>query len=316
MSAPASPGTRESTVTEPPPSRPPFTSHTLRRGIAWMLLSLAGFACMALLVSYLGSTRNISPWMALFFRAVVGLTVIMVLDLSRQEVRYKRLFTEPKLITRGVLGAIGTACYYLTLPALGAGKATLIANTWVIFAAIAAAFVLGESLTVRKVIGIILALIGISFLMGLQTGELTHIGRYEIIAIIGALFAAWVVVVIRQLTATESNSTIFGSQCVYTGLVSLPFLLSTPFPAWPDFLMLITAGALAALGQLAMTQGFRLLPVSIGGAIQILAPLVITIASALIFHEHFTPTQIGGGSLILFGCYLTVAMQQRAKTTT
>jgi drug/metabolite transporter (DMT)-like permease len=66
------------------------------------------------------------------------------------------------LVSRGVLGALGTAAYYLTLPKLGAGKATLIGNTWVIWAALLAVPMLGELLTWRKLAGMLLALFGIA----------------------------------------------------------------------------------------------------------------------------------------------------------
>ncbi len=224
-----------------------------------MLLSLTGFTGMALLVRYLGSTRGVSPWLALFFRATVGALVVMAVYLPGNRVNFRRALLTGKLAARGILGAVGTAAYYITLPVLGAGKATLISNTWVIWGAILAVFALGESLTLRKVIGSLLAVAGIVLLMGLHGGDLTQVGLYEGIALAGAFIAAAVVVIIRQLTRTETSGTIFASQCGYTGLLALPFLLALPWPGWTDTGLLTAAALLAALGQLAMTEGFRYL---------------------------------------------------------
>lgn len=271
-----------------------------------MLLSLVGFTGMALLIKHLGSTRGVSPWLALFFRAGVGMMVIVAVYLPRKRVDFRRALCSGKLVARGVLGAFGTAAYYLTLPALGAGKATLIGNTWVIWSAILAVFVLGEHLTPRKVLGSMLAVLGIVFLMGLQGGDLTHLGRYELLAIVGAFVAAAVVVIIRQLTLTETSGTIFASQCAYTALMALPFVVALPLPSPTDFALLTAAALLASLGQLAMTEGFRFLPVSVGGAFQILLPLTITISGMILFRETFSGAQAGGAVLILFGCYQTV----------
>lgn len=271
-----------------------------------MLLSLAGFTGTALLVGYLGSVRGVSPWLALFFRATVGLLVVALVFGPRGQLHLGRALRGRLLATRGVLGAVSTACYYLTLPALGPGKATLIGNTWVIWSALLAALWLGEGLGWRRLLGILLAVGGIVFLMDLQRGDLTALGRYDLIAIVGALLAAGVVVVIRQLTLTETSGTIFASQCAYTALLALPFVTGLPLPSGGELAMLVGAALLASLGQLAMTEGFRFLPVSVGGAFQILLPLTITLASLLLFAEPFTLSQAIGGALILLGCHQAV----------
>jgi drug/metabolite transporter (DMT)-like permease len=268
-----------------------------------MTLSLVGFTAMALLVKHLGVARGVSPWLALFFRAAVGMAVVAVVYAPRGAVSFRRAIFSRMLVLRGILGAIGTACYYRTLPELGAGKATLIGNTWVIWAGVFAVFVLGEPLGARKILGILAAVVGISLLMGLQGGDLAVFGLFEAIALGGAFVAAAVVVVIRQLTLTESSGTIFASQCAYTALLALPFLFLVPAPSALDYLLLVLAALCAALGQLAMTEGFRFLPVSSGGAFQILLPLTISLASVALFRETFTATQIAGGAMILLGCH-------------
>jgi len=272
-----------------------------------MSLSLAGFTAMALLVKHLATVREVSPWWALFLRAAVGMLVVAAVFAPRKRVSFRRAVGTRLLATRGILGAFGTACYYLTLPQLGAGKATLIGNTWVIWAGIFAVFVLREPLGLRKVLGMLAATAGIALLMGIHSGELAAFGRFEALAIAGAFAAAAVVVVIRRLTLTESSGTIFASQCVYTGLLALPFLFALPTPSPLDFVLLVTAALCAAVGQLAMTEGFRFLPVSSGGAFQILLPLTITLASVALFGEAFTLVQVLGGTMILLGCYQAAA---------
>lgn len=278
----------------------------------WMLGSLIGFTGMALLVKHLGSTRGISGWWALLFRAVVGLGIVWLLYAPRGQVSFKRAATGRMLVSRGVMGALGTAAYYLTLPVLGAGKATLIGNTWVIWAALLAVPMLGETLTLRKLAGMALAIGGIALITGWQSGDFRQFGQGELIAISGAFIAAGVVVVIRQLTRTETSGTIFASQCIYAGLLALPFCLTTGLPGLVDMGLLSLAAALAAWGQIGMTEGFRYLPVSIGGAFQILLPLCITFCGWAFMEESFSQTQLIGASLILAGCY-GVVMPSRSR---
>lgn len=283
-----------------------------RRGSLWMLGSLVGFTGMALLVKHLGAARGVSGWWALLFRALVGLVLVWVLYAPRGQVSFKRAATGRMLVSRGVLGAFGTAAYYMTLPILGAGKATLIGNTWVIWAALLAVPLLGETLTFRKIAGMVLAIAGIVFITGLQGGDWSVFGKPECLAIVGALISAAVVVVIRQLTRTETSGTIFASQCLYTGLLALPFCMASALPSWADLGLLVLAAVLAAWGQIGMTEGFRYLPVSIGGAFQILLPLCITVFGWFFLAETFTEAQILGGLLILAGCYGVIVPSKRS----
>jgi drug/metabolite transporter (DMT)-like permease len=277
----------------------------------WMLGSLAGFTGMALLVKHLGSDRGVSPWWALFFRAWVGLVVVAIVYGPRKNVSFHRAATGRMLVSRGVLGALGTAAYYTTLPVLGAGKATLIGNTWSIWAALLAVPLLGELLTFRKVMGMVLAIGGIALITEMEPGAAGHLGLHEGVAIGGALVAACVVVVIRQLTRTESSGTIFASQCIYAALLALPFCLQATLPGGLDIVLLTLAAVLAAGGQIGMTEGFRFLPVSVGGAFQMLLPLLITTGGCLLFGERFTWMQSLGAALILAGCHGVVSSSAR-----
>jgi len=281
--------------------------HHPRRGAQAMLLSLTCFSGNALLLKDLASHRNIDPWMSLTFRAVVGLLLTIILFAPAGTLKLRRSFQSWLLASRGVLGALGTAAYYTTIGPLGAGKATLIGNTWTVFAAIMAAFVLHERLGVVKLFGILLALSGLSLLTGLAPGTMAQFGHHELIALTGAVLAAAVVVVIRQLTRTETSATIFSSQCIYALLLSLPLAAANFTSLNTMDVVLLTAAALcASVGQLAMTEGFRFLSVAAGGAFQMTVPVVISLASIGLFAEPFTLAQAIGGVLVLWGSYHTV----------
>jgi drug/metabolite transporter (DMT)-like permease len=277
-----------------------------------MVVSLACFTSNAMLLKYTGAVRGVSAWWALLFRAVVGVLVVWAWFTPRGLVNFRRAAFSGLLASRGILGALGTAAYYVTLPVLGAGKATLIGNTWVIWAAVMAVPFLGEHLTGRKIIGAVLALAGVVLLTGLQGGDFSRFGRYESIALAGALIAAGTVVVIRQLTRTETSATIFASQCIYTTVLAVPFAAGLGVPDSTGMLLLTAAAVLAAVGQLAMTEGFRFLAVSAGGAFQVLLPLTITAGSVAIFGEPFSAAQAAGAALTLAGCYWTISAKAQS----
>lgn len=272
-----------------------------------MLASLACFTFNALLIKHLSSVRLVSPWLTMSVRFAVGLLVTSVMFVPSGGTNLRRCFTGWLLASRGIMGAVATAAYYCTVGPLGAGKATFIGNTWCVWGALLAVFTLRERLRWSRAAGIAMAVGGLYLLMDLSPASLSHDGRWEVVSLGGSVLAAMVVVVIRQLTRTETSATIFASQCVYGLLLAIPFSLDGAANLHStDWLLVVVAAACAATGQLAMTEGFRFLPVAVGGGFQIALPLVISIGGVLFFKEAFTVAQAWGGALILAGSFQTV----------
>ena len=285
----------------------PALLHQPRLGAFWMTVSLVCFTGNALLLKVLASVRHADPWMALVFRAFIGLVFTWVVFAPKGTLKLKRSFQSWLLASRGVLGAFGTIAYYITIGPLGAGKATLIGNTWCVFAAIIAAFVLHEKLGIVKVLGISLALAGLALLTGMTPGSMAVFGKHEAIALGGAVMAAAVVVVIRQLTRTETSATIFASQCLYALLIGIPVAaMNFTSLGWADAGLLSAAALCATFGQLAMTEGFRFLSVAAGGAFQNSVPVLTTLGGIFFFAEPFSTLQTLGAVLVLWGSFQTV----------
>ena len=273
-----------------------------RRGVIVMLVSVLAFTINTLLLRYLsGESRGIGPEVPLLFRAMIGMILVFAFFRGRRPTRLVPVFKDRLLILRGVTGLLGTAAYYWTVPALGAGMATLICNTYVIFASLIAVLALGEKLTVARFAWLGVSFVGIILLVGPNADvENFGIGFHEILAIVGAILAASSVVLVRRLVADYSIETIYLSQCVW---IFLPLV----FLAGPkllelgggDIVMLIIAGVAAGWGQLAMNEGYRCLSVSAGASLQMLWPVLTTTGGFLLFGESFVALQILGAILIL-----------------
>jgi drug/metabolite transporter (DMT)-like permease len=280
-------------------------------GATCMVVSVLCFTVNALLLKYLSSNAQISPWVSMAFRAIVGLTIIWVLFGRSGTVNFRRAATGKMLVIRGMFGVCGTAAYYFTIDPLGPGKATLISNTYVVMSAILAVWILKEQLTAAKLVGNVIAFIGLVMLIGISPQDLSVVTGYELLALFGALMAAATVIVIRQLTLTESSATIYASQCVFVLLGSLiPAITNWYAISAFEFGLLLVASSCASIGQLAMTDGFRHLTIAVGGAFQILVPVFIALGGVIFFTESFTAIQIIGGSLILAGCYGAVVSKR------
>jgi drug/metabolite transporter (DMT)-like permease len=273
------------------------------RGVILMLVSTACFTANVLLVRAVGQIESVNVWLVSCVRFVAGMGVIYAL--YRREFQFMRLFRNSKLVGRGLVGGAGVYAFYLTVVHLGAGRATFINNTYVIFGALGAVWMLGERFRLPLAIGSLAALGGIALLTNAFAAG-SSIGIYDIVAIVTALASAYVVITIRQLHATEHTSTIFAAQCVY-GLIlcTIPAALHPQDVSAVSWTLMIIAGICAALGQITMTRAFRDLPVAEGSLLQMLVPLGIAAGGVIFFAEHFTPHELIGAALILGGTVFT-----------
>ncbi len=282
---------------------PSSTPAAHRRALALALLSAAGLALNFLLVRALDRIGFSNVWLTSCVRFVVGILVIATV--YRREWQPRHLLTNRKLIGRGVIGGGSVYVTYLAIVKAGAGRATFINNTYVVWGSLIAVWVLGERLRPAVIVSGVASLTGLALLTNVFANGL-HPGFYDGVAFVSALMAAYVVVTIRQLHATEHSSTIFAAQCVYGLAICVVPAVLHPSPVTPlSFALLIAVGLSAAFGQLALTRSYRDLSVVEGSLFQTLTPLGVACGSALFFHEHFSPWELAGAALILAGTGFT-----------
>lgn len=276
------------------------------RGIVTMLFSTLCFMVSVLLIRATASVQAVDTWTMSAVRFAIGIAVIVLA--YWKEVSFAGVFTKWKLAGRGIVGGIGVALYYLAVVHIGAGRTTFINNTYIAMAGLAAVWLLKERMSAALVIGAGIALTGLALLTN-PLGRASHAGIYDLLAIVTAFGSAYVVLTIRMLHAEgEHTSTIFAAQCVYgLAICAAPSLLHLQAISPRAWAFMLGSGVTAALGQLAMTQGFRDLPVAEGSLLQIITPLGIAVGGVWFFHEHFAVHEIIGGALILAGTAFTVA---------
>jgi drug/metabolite transporter (DMT)-like permease len=277
----------------------PTTTRTHRTSVLMMLGSAACFITNVLLIRALAGLAHASLWVVVSARFAVGLTIVCTL--FRREFAPSHLFTNRKLIERGLLGGICTLGYYYTVTKLGAGRATFINNTYVVWGGLFAVWILRERLRPALVAGAVVTLLGLGLLTNPLAGG-AHTGGFDFIALINAFGSAWIVVTIRQLHAREHSSTIFAAQCTFGLLIcggpAIAGLGAMTPVAWA---VLAVASICAGAGQLLMTQAFRDLSVAEGSLLQMLVPLGIAVGGAVFFHERLSGVEIMGAMLILGG---------------
>lgn len=270
------------------------------RGIILMSLSIVCFTANTLAIRALAqSFQGCDGWQITFFRGLVGSALVIAFYSRGRGLRLRSLVDRPKIILRGLLGAIGVTIFYLTVIELGPARAVVINLTYPIFAAFLASRILKETLGIAKTIWILVGFLGLIIFVGPKAFE-GDLSFYDGLAVLGAIVAAGVVVLIRTLHRSEHTSTIFASQAFYCIMLALPLSVPTTAQIAPlGIASLILGGLLAAGGQLAMTFAYRHLDVAKGASMQMALPILTALGAWVIFQETLTPIEIGGASLTL-----------------
>lgn len=268
-----------------------------------MLMSVFLFAANTLLLRALSLyVPAADGWLALLYRGVIGILIVIALYGFGRGFSLRALFGNRLVITRGVIGALSTAAFYLSIAHLGASRAVVLSLTYPIFATIIAAWWLKERTRPGAFLWMIIGFAGlVIFLGGNATGS---ISIWDLLSLAGAIGAGIVVVTIRKLRHSEHAGTIYGSLCVFCVLLAWPVNGDRihVLPAM-GHIGLILAASVVAISQLLMTNAYRCLPVSHGSSIQMLLPVVTAVGAWFLFGERFTGWEFCGAGLTLFAMW-------------
>jgi len=280
---------------------------TDRRGLCLMLLSVVLFAANTLLIRGIAARVPAADgWLASLFRGVCGLMLVVVLYGAGRGFQPSRLIGSRLVVIRGIVGAIGILCFYISVTKLGAARAVVLKLTYPAFATIIAALWLKETISRAAVLWMVVAFAGLLLFLG-SDGQLLRLSPFDLLGLAGALAAGWVVVVIRRLRHEEHPATIFASQAFYGLLASVPAvtkLSALPPLAWGG---LIAAAVIVSIAQLAMTYAYQALPVSRGSSLQMMLPIVTAIGGFACFGESFHLPELAGAALTLLATWRVVA---------
>jgi drug/metabolite transporter (DMT)-like permease len=295
-----------------PASQAPDDAHAIARGRALMLFSVACFVANSLLVRVLGTSFAVDTWLITIVRFVAGFLFVAVLAYTGYpggRISFSALVRNPWLVARGVIGGASVFIYYLAINEGEIGRVTFITATYIPLGAVFAWILLREPLHTRLLVAMVLGFAGIALLTGLTFAGWS-LAPGDLLALLTAVCSGVAVVLIRKLHQTETTSSIFVAQCVWGFAFAVgPAAHSWAMPTSGAIALLVLAAATAASGQLAVTSGFRLLPVAEGSLFQMLLPVGIAVGGVLFFDEQYTVSELAG-SVLIFGSCLVAAKER------
>ncbi|HEU4535171.1 MAG TPA: DMT family transporter, partial [Polyangiaceae bacterium] len=204
---------------------------------------------LSALLARLAALGGMTGGQVTLVRFGVGIAVVLALFRARpgtfRPVRYGLL------ASRGLFGGIAALLYFLALARIPAGEATLLNNTFPIWALVLSFFLLHERPTLHLAIALAVASAGVFLVLG--GGQMSfHLGGGELLAIVSAVFGGAAVTSIRALRATDNAPTIFFAFAVGGFLVALPYAFHAWTAAPAPWAAALGVGLTAFLAQLFM----------------------------------------------------------------
>lgn len=276
------------------------------RGALWMGGAVLSFAAMAVAVREL--QRHMGSFEILFMRSVVMLAIVWIM-LARTglgAVRTQRFGTH---LARAVLHIGGQYLWVYSIGLLTLATVFAIEFTMPIWAALLAAFFLGERLTGPRLVQLALGLAGVMIILRPGVGAF-HPAALAALAC--SFLYATTMIYTKRLSATESPLAVL----FWMSLVQAPITLVAALPHWvmpvaADLPWIVGIGTGSFTAHYCMTRAMHLVDATVAVPIDFFRLPLIAVVGALFYAEPFDPLVILGATVIFAGTYYSLRRETR-----
>lgn len=284
----------------------PADAADARRGVIHLVSAAVLFSAMSLLAKLVGARVPLAELILVRSLLTVGFARWA---LARADVPVWGT-RRTMLALRGVFGFLALVCYFYGITHLPIADAIVIHYIHPVFTLLLAAMVLGEALDRRETLFIAGCFVGVvlvtqpALLFGAVSPGSDPLALA--VAFVGALIAAGVYVMIRELRSTEHPLRVVFYNALVAALLSAPWAAVTWVPPGPfEWAVLIGVGLCTFLHQDSMTRGLHLVRAGRATALGYLQVLLSMLAGAWLFHEDVTPLGwVGAGVLAISAALL------------
>ena len=283
-----------------------MNSNPTTKGVAFIVSSSVIFCLMGVLIKY---ASNIDSAVITLARFAVGLAVLGTAGLFGI---IKLKFVHGWLLFfRGLVGGIVTFIFFLSISKLGIAKSGVLCYSFPIFASIFSFIFLKEKIGILKAASILTAFFGLYILTTdniAGTTFLSNFGRYEILAVFGAILGGIAITLIKKLHDTDSSYAIYFAQCaIGFWLLIIPANAVSNDIGYFGAFVLLSIGIMGTAGQLLMTQGYKYVTVSTGASLMMLIPVLSYVIGIIAFHESFSLRSLIGSAIVLSSCMVVLS---------
>ncbi len=303
-------------------SRPPpraARGSDARRGPLLMLLATACFTGMVAAVKI--AREELPALEVIIWRTGISVPLAALLAARGRAFRLK---AKRLVALRILLGTSAMVCFFHSAEGLGLAELSVISRLQPVLVAVLAPLLLGRGeRSGGHLVGLLAAgLAGtlLIFVPDLRAPEsLRALLPFALAALGGTVFSAAAHVTVRRLGATENpRAVVFwfqvGAFSLAAGVLAAKGALPTGLPAPHLWMPLATVGLLATLGQMLMTEAYRVARASRVAAMSYAAPVLGMLGDVLVFGK--APTMWAAlGAAVVIAAGLLLVFAPRAQTT-
>lgn len=248
---------------------------------------------------------------------IAGAALIAYAGVTREDLQWRKFWKQYLLV--GLMNsAIPFALIGYAMKTLPAGYGAMMNATAPFFGTLFAAFMLGEALTMRRVIGLAIGFAGVATLVNLGPLEMN---RTTMLAIGACLLATvsygFISVHIKKHVKGAPNMGMAGGTLLLAAIAMTPIAAPTVSWVMPTLPVALCMLALALLcSGVAYLLYYRLIrDVGPTKAISVtfLVPFFGVLWGAMFFGERLTIGAIAGGAMILFGMGLVLGLKLQRR---
>ncbi|MGE3645761.1 MAG: DMT family transporter [Beijerinckiaceae bacterium] len=279
----------------------------LSRGATLVSAGSLGLVLMSALVKFLGG--RLPPFEILFFRSFVGL--VMVLWVFRHDLMEPLRTKRPGAhLFRGIVGAGGNACFFWTITHMLLADSLALQFSRPLWMIPLALCFLSEIVGFRR---IAVATVGFFGILLYARPFTEGFDPNALVGALGGLFAALVVVAIKNLQKSESTRVIMFYYAFWNAFFAFfPAIYTWINPTFYEFLLLVLVGVMGIGGQALITHGLGM------GDATALVPLdylriVYAAVLGFVFFGEIPGIYSFAGMALIMGTSLYLVLSERKR---
>jgi drug/metabolite transporter (DMT)-like permease len=276
--------------------------------VIWMLGALISFSIIA--IAGREAAKGADTFQIMFWRSVLGILVLTVIWVSTGG-RLSGLKTG-RIGTHALRNIIHYGAQYswlAALPLIPLSQLFAVEFTSPLWVAVLAPLILGEKLTVWRLMAAIVGFIGT--LIVVRPGTIP-LSEGMIFGLMSALGFALGMIMTKRLTATDSTFKIlFYMQVLQTLIGAAPMMtrMTMPDPVTCGWMLLVGICGLTA--HFCQIRAFSLADAIIVAPLDFLRLPLIALAGALIYQEGVDPWVLAGGGIVIAGNLINMFGEHR-----
>lgn len=227
----------------------------LARGALLLIAGELLLAIMAAMIKHL-SLQGLPSELIVFARNALGLLFLFPILFSTGGLGQLRTQRIGLHLLRATTGVAAMFCFFYTIAHVALAEAILVKMTAPFFLPLTAMLWLGDRVTLRTWLAILLGFVGVAVIMRPGTGAFNPV---LLIALLSAALMGVAKVSIRKMADTEPPRRIVFWFGAFSTLISaVPLLWVDTWPSTTQFGWMLAIGLVATIAQICMTTAYQL----------------------------------------------------------